>query len=235
MTDPTQTTAIALARIQRIVDVISLISLSDFDPGRTLIPTGEFADEFARVEEALNILTRELAETHRQNEAFVEKLEASRRELEAKLVTIERQQSAIRDLSTPIIELWDEILTLPIVGVVDTQRSLEMTTRLLHRIAESRFRCVIVDLTGVDVVDTMTANHFVQMIRSAQLLGVYCVVTGVSPDIAQTLVRTGVDLGGVKTLRSLKEGLKDCFLYLRRKDDEEQAADDARGAAERRG
>jgi rsbT co-antagonist protein RsbR len=99
-----------------------------------------------------------------------------------------------------------------------------MTSRLLQRIAESRFRCVIIDITGVDVVDTMTADHFVKMIKSTQLLGVYCVVTGVSPDIAQTLVRLGIDLGTVRTLRTLKDGLKDCFLHLRRQDAEDTRA-----------
>lgn len=219
--DPSGPVPIDPARLQRIIDVITLISIGRFEPEQTIIPIGEAQDEFARVEESLNILTRELADSHRQNSAYVEQLEAARSELEAKLATIERQQSAIRDLSTPIIELWDDVLTLPIVGVVDTQRSVEMTARLLRRIAESSYRCVIIDVTGVDVVDTMTADHFVKMIRSARLLGAYCVVTGVSPDIAQTLVRLDVDLGGVKTLRSLKEGLKDCFLYLRRRDEED--------------
>lgn len=205
-------------RVQRILDAISLISLGEFGEDATTVPVQDPPDAFARVEESLNVLTRELAESRRENEAYLERLRASRAELEEKLAMIERQAAAIRDLSTPVIELWDDVLTLPIVGVVDTQRSLEMTQRLLRRLAESRFQCVIIDVTGVDVVDTMTADHFVKMIKSAQLLGVYCVVTGVSPEIAQTLVRIGVDLGPVKTLRSLKDGLKDCFMYLRRKD-----------------
>jgi rsbT co-antagonist protein RsbR len=200
-----------------MMDVISLISLGE---EAEQIPVGDPPDEFSRVEESLNVLMREIAEARRENEEYTERLRASRADLEEKLATIERQQMAIRDLSTPIIELWDDILTLPIVGVVDTQRSMEMTSRLLRRLAESRFQCVIIDVTGVDVVDTMTADHFVKMIKSAQLLGVYCVVTGVSGEIAQTLVRIGVDLGPVKTLRSLKDGLKDCFMYLRRKDQE---------------
>jgi rsbT co-antagonist protein RsbR len=221
MSDNNEMVQVSTDRIQRMIDVISLISLGEFDPQLTRIDTGNVTEDFARLEESLNILSRELAEARQQNEASTKRIELSRRELEEKLAMIERQQLTIRDLSTPIIELWDEILTLPIVGIVDTQRSLEMTSRLLRRIADSRFRCVIVDVTGVDVVDTMTADHFVKMIKSAQLLGVYCVVTGVSPEIAQTLVRIGVDLASVKTLRTLKDGLKDCFLYLRRKDAEE--------------
>jgi rsbT co-antagonist protein RsbR len=145
--------------------------------------------------------------------------------LRDKLATIERQQLAIRDLSTPVIEIWEDILTLPIVGVIDSQRSSEMTSRLLAAIDESGARCVIVDVTGVDVVDTMTADHLIRMIRAARLLGAYCVLTGLSPDVAQTLVRIGVDLRGIRTLRSLKEGLKSCFLRLRQIDEGREIAD----------
>jgi rsbT co-antagonist protein RsbR len=217
MTEPT--TQIADHRIRRMIDVLSLISLNEFDPTLTTIATSGDMDTVSFLEESLNVFVRELAEARRENDAQMAELEAKSRELQAKLETIQRQQLAISDLSTPIIELWDEILTLPVVGIVDTQRSVEMTTRLLQRVADGSFRCVIVDVTGVDVVDTMTADHFVKMIRSAQLLGAYCVVTGVSPEIAQTLVRIGVDMGGVRTLRNLKDGLKDCFRHLRSFDD----------------
>jgi rsbT co-antagonist protein RsbR len=73
---------------------------------------------------------------------------------------------------------------------------------------------VIIDVTGVDVIDTMTANHFMQMIRAASLLGAHCVVTGMSPHTARTIVSIGVDLGSIRTLRSLKDGLKHCLHYL---------------------
>lgn len=212
---------VAARRIKRIVDVISLISLGEFDPTMTTLETPDPPDAFAFVEESLNVLARELAETRVENDAHVAQLNQAQVDMAEKLATIERQQLAIRDLSTPIIELWDDILTLPIIGIVDTERSVEMTAKLLQRIAERQVRCVIIDVTGVDVVDTATADHFVQMIKSAKLLGVYCVVTGMSPEIAQTLVRIGVDLGAVSTLRTLKDGLKDCFLHLRRADEEE--------------
>jgi rsbT co-antagonist protein RsbR len=213
------TTVVTQRRIQRMIDVLSLISLNEFDPALTTIAAGEEGDPVAFLEESLNVFVRELAEARSENERQMGELAAQSRDLQAKLDTIQRQQLAISDLSTPIIELWDEILTLPVVGIVDTQRSLEMTTRLLQRVADGSFRCVIVDVTGVDVVDTMTADHFVKMIRSAQLLGAYCVVTGVSPEIAQTLVRIGVDMGGVRTLRTLKDGLKECFRHLRASDE----------------
>ncbi|MFP2911882.1 STAS domain-containing protein [Pyxidicoccus sp. 3LFB2] len=201
-------------RISRIIDILSMISVGEFSAERTTIAINE-EDELAALEETLNVFVRELANTRREHEEAVTRLATSHREMEEKLATIERQREAIRDLSTPIIELWDDILTLPIVGVVDTQRSVEMTERLLHRIVQGKARCVIIDITGVEVVDTMTANHFIKMVNAARLLGAYCVVTGISPLIAQTLVQIGVDLREVKTLGSLKEGLRECFLYLR--------------------
>ncbi|MFP2931324.1 STAS domain-containing protein [Pyxidicoccus sp. 3LG] len=202
-------------RISRIIDVLSMISVGEYAPERTTINILEH-DELAALEETLNVFVRELATTRREHEEAVNRLATSHRELQEKLSTIERQREAIRDLSTPIIELWEDILTLPIVGVVDTQRSVEMTERLLHRIVQGKARCVIIDITGVEVVDTMTANHFIKMVNAARLLGAYCVVTGISPLIAQTLVQIGVDLREVKTLGSLKEGLRECFLYLRK-------------------
>jgi len=136
---------------------------------------------------------------------------------EERLETIERQRLAIADLSAPIIDVWDDILALPIVGLVDTQRSVEVTERLLARISATGARAVIVDLTGVDVVDTMTANHLLQMIRAAGLLGAYCVLSGISPQIAQTLVQLEVDLSEMTTVRNLKEALRVCLRRLDRK------------------
>ncbi|MCE9669333.1 STAS domain-containing protein [Myxococcus stipitatus] len=217
MTQPqtqSQVVEVNLERLERIRDVLAMISLGEFDPDQHLIPV-EGHDTFASFEDTINLFARQLHASVKENEQSIRKLDATRRELEEKLSTIEKQRLAIRDLSTPIIELWEDVLTLPIVGVVDTQRSLEMTERLLHRISQGKARCVIIDITGVEVVDTSTANHFVKMVNAARLLGTYCVVTGISPVIAQTLTQIGVDLRDVKTLGSLRDGLKECFLYLR--------------------
>lgn len=130
---------------------------------------------------------------------------------EQRLETIERQRLAIADLSAPIIDVWDGVLALPVVGLVDTQRSIELTERLLERISVSGAQSVIVDLTGVEVVDTMTANHLLQMIRAASLLGAFSVLSGISPQIAQTLVQLDVDLTEITTVRNLKEALKTCL------------------------
>lgn len=130
---------------------------------------------------------------------------------EQRLATIERQRLAIADLSAPIIDVWDGVIALPVVGLVDTERSLEMTERLLQRIAETGAESVIVDLTGVETVDTMTANHLLQMIRAASLLGAFSVLSGISPQIAQTLVQLEIEMVEITTVRNLKEALKTCL------------------------
>ena len=118
------------------------------------------------------------------------------------------QQAAIRELSTPIIEVWAGVLCLPVVGVVDSQRSAEMTETLLEMIVAKQARTAIVDITGIDVMDTKTADHFIKMARAVRLLGAECIVSGINPGIAQTLTHIGVDLTGVRTMRSLRDALQ---------------------------
>lgn len=152
---------------------------------------------FQGVNEMIDALERE-----KQNNA------AYQRELEEKLQMIERQRSSIRELSTPIIEIWDRILCLPIVGVMDTTRSGEMTDALLKAVVDRAARCAIIDITGIDIMDTGTADHFVRMAKSVKLLGADCVLTGINPHIARTLVQMDVQLHGITTYRSLRTALQ---------------------------
>jgi rsbT co-antagonist protein RsbR len=133
---------------------------------------------------------------------------AYRKDLEEKLATIELQRAAIRELSTPIIEVWEGVLCLPVVGVMDSTRSAEMTEMLLRSIVDKKARCAIIDITGIQVMDTATADHFLRMAKAVRLLGAECVLTGINPNIAQTIVFMGVDLGDVTTLRSLRMALQ---------------------------
>lgn len=137
------------------------------------------------------------------------------RELEVKLATIEEQAAAIRELSTPVMEIWEDVLVLPVVGVVDTKRSMDIMNNLLERIVQTQSKCVIIDITGVEIVDTRTADYLLRVSRAANLLGTRCVLTGLSPAVAQTLVEIGANLTEVRTLRNLRDGLKDCLLYLK--------------------
>jgi rsbT co-antagonist protein RsbR len=136
------------------------------------------------------------------------KSQAYQRELEEKLATIEQQRAAIRDLSTPIMEVWEGVLCLPVVGVMDTVRSTEMTATLLRAVAEKNTRCAIIDITGIEVMDTRTVDHFIRMAKAVRLLGADCALTGTNPHIAQTVVHMGIDLANVVTYRSLRDALQ---------------------------
>jgi rsbT co-antagonist protein RsbR len=134
--------------------------------------------------------------------------EQYRRELEEKLATIEQQRSAIRELSTPIMEVWEGILCLPIVGIIDSTRSADMTDALLQAVVTTRARCVILDITGIEAMDTHTADHFIRMVKAVRLLGAECVLTGINPHIAQTVIHMGLNMAGVVSHRSLRDALQ---------------------------
>ena len=118
---------------------------------------------------------------------------------------------AMRELSTPIISVWDGILTLPVIGAVDTERSADMMDTLLSRVVQDQASHVIIDITGVFVLDTRTADHFIRMAKAVRLLGSECFLTGISPAIAQTLTQLGVDTSCVRTVRRLSDALKLAF------------------------
>jgi rsbT co-antagonist protein RsbR len=131
--------------------------------------------------------------------------EEERRMLQQQL--IEAQQTAIRELSTPLIPIADNVLIMPLIGSIDTNRAQQMTEALLEGVAAHRARMVILDITGVQVVDTQVAQAFIQAAQAVRLLGACVLLTGIQPQIAQTLVHLGVDLTGIKTTGSLREGV----------------------------
>lgn len=195
-------------RLQRVIQALSFASVDEFDQCLALLSESEEQDEFRELETAFTIFVQELAEAKQQVNRALARAENANRELEAKLETIEMQQAAIRELSTPIIEVWTGVLCLPVVGVVDSQRSAEMTETLLETIVTKQARTAIVDITGIDVMDTKTADHFIKMARAVRLLGAECVISGINPGIAQTLTHIGVDLTGVRTMRNLRDALQ---------------------------
>lgn len=149
---------------------------------------------------------------------FAQTLNATIADIETQIETIQRQQNTqtamenlVRQLQTPILQLWDDVLALPVIGMVDSRRSQDMMETLLKEIVSHRCKYVIIDITGVEIVDTRTADHFVKVMKSAELLGTRCVMTGIRPAVAQTLVELGVDLSSIRTLRNLEEGLRDCL------------------------
>lgn len=135
---------------------------------------------------------------------------------------LRRLSTTVAELSTPILEIWDDVLALPVIGVVDSRRSAEMMERLLEEITRTQCRFVILDITGVDVVDTSTADRFIRLVHAVELIGARCLLTGIRSAVAQTLVSLGMDLGPLRTLRTLKHGLRECLKLMAMEQDRPQ-------------
>jgi rsbT co-antagonist protein RsbR len=199
-------------RIRRAEEVLARVASGDLN---VRLECALRDDALSPLEMGINFLIVDLRSSAEENQRKNDALAAQQRELESRLEKISHQAEAIRELSTPVIEVWDDILALPIVGVVDTQRISDIMNNLLEKIVASRAKCVIIDITGVAIVDTQTADHLLRITRAATLLGTRCVLTGLSPAIAQTLVAIGADLRELRTLRNLKDGLEDCRAWLK--------------------
>src|SRR5436190_16090114 len=127
---------------------------------------------------------------------------------------IREQQEAIRELSTPVLQVRERLLILPIIGVIDPHRARQLTEQLLRGIRTNRARVVVIDITGVAAIDASVANHLVLTVEAARLLGATVIVTGLSPEIAQTLVKIGVDLGKMTTVGDLQGGIEEAERLL---------------------
>jgi rsbT co-antagonist protein RsbR len=127
---------------------------------------------------------------------------------------IRQQQEAIRELSTPVLQVRERLLILPIIGVIDPQRARQLTEQLLRGIRSNRAKVVVMDITGVPAVDATVANHLVQTMDASRLMGATVIVTGLSSEIAQTLVTIGVDLGKMKTVGDLQGGIEEAERLL---------------------
>lgn len=117
--------------------------------------------------------------------------------------TIARQQQELLELSTPVVELWEGILALPLIGTLDSARTQVVMENLLQRIVETGSAIAIIDITGVPTVDTLVAQHLLKTVAAARLMGADCLISGIRPQIAQTIVHLGVDLGNITTKASL--------------------------------
>ena len=121
---------------------------------------------------------------------------------------IRRQQQELMELSTPVVQLWDEVLALPLIGTLDSSRTQVVMESLLQRIVETGARIAIIDITGVPTVDTLVAQHLMKTVSAARLMGADCIISGIRPQIAQTIVHLGVNLHDIVT----KSTLADAFV-----------------------
>jgi rsbT co-antagonist protein RsbR len=127
---------------------------------------------------------------------------------------IRQQQEAIRELSTPVLQVRERLLILPIIGVLDSQRARQLTEQLLRGIRANRAKVVVIDITGVPTIDSTVANHLVQTVEASRLMGANVIITGLSSEIAQTLVTIGVDLSKVNAVGDLQGGIEEAERLL---------------------
>jgi rsbT co-antagonist protein RsbR len=200
-------------RLQRAEQILTQVAQGNFEHH---LEQREQNDPMSSLEMGINFMIMDLRSMIQENQLKEKNLIVKQAELAENLAIIQKQADAIRELSTPIMEVWDDVLVLPVVGIVDTRRSVEIMDNLLAKIVNSQSRCVIIDITGVEIVDTKTADYLLKVAQAAQLLGARCVLTGINPAVAQTLVEIGADLSAVTTLRNLKAGLLECLRYLKK-------------------
>lgn len=134
--------------------------------------------------------------------------------MDSYLRTIRLQMEAIRELATPVLQVRDGLLISPIIGMIDTQRARQLTESILRAIREHRAKVVVIDVTGVPLVDSRVANHLVQTVEAARLMGASAILTGISPEIAHTLVVLGVNLSSVRTVADLQGGIEEAERFL---------------------
>jgi rsbT co-antagonist protein RsbR len=190
-------------RIEAIEETLAAAAGGDFSAQIDI--NMDAADILTSVETGINLLITDLGDEVQQSQKRAE-------DLQEKLSLIEQQRQAIEELSTPIIKIWDQVLVLPLIGALDTRRSQKLTENLLTEIAGTQSKVAILDITGVPTVDSAVANHLLKTVASVKLLGAECVITGIRPEVAQTIVHLGVDLTEVETLSNLAEGLKWAFI-----------------------
>jgi rsbT co-antagonist protein RsbR len=127
---------------------------------------------------------------------------------------LKEQSRTIMEISTPAIKLWDRVIILPVVGVVDSLRAQQMMNTMLTKIMETSSKVIILDIQGVAAVDTAVANHLIKIAKATKLMGCSCIISGISPAVAETLVQLGVELGDISTNSTLQDALADAFSLM---------------------
>ena len=162
---------------------------------------------FKRTTESLKADATALASTLWEATTLLDALGLHTTELyqQARDLVIARQQEELIELSTPVVQLWDGILALPLIGTLDSERTQVVMESLLERLVATGSSLAVIDITGVPTVDTLVAQHLLKTVAAAQLMGADCIISGIRPQIAQTIVHLGIDLSSVATKASLAD------------------------------
>lgn len=198
----------------QILDFLAEVSRSRAEQGFTSDQTATFIFSFKkplfeRLRKELGKNPRELADEVWSTTELIDKLgmHTVKTFQKAREAVIMRQQQELLELSTPVVKLWEGILALPLIGTLDSARTQVVMETLLQRIVETGSGIAIIDITGVPTVDTLTAQHLIKTVTALRMMGADCIISGIRPQIAQTIVHLGVDLMGITTKATLADAL----------------------------
>ena len=200
-------------RVQAVLDVLLQLAGADLS---ARVPDVGGDSPIDLVAAAVNMLGEELEAATLTEAKLRAELEEENRMRREELEQLARAQEAIRELSTPVIEIWRGVLILPLIGVIDEARGQQIMEQLLTAVVRTGANTVILDITGVPEIDTSVADRLLKAMAASELLGTNSILTGVSPANAQTLVRLGVDFEHVDTARTLEAGLRRALLRQQR-------------------
>ena len=192
-------------RIDHIENVLASVAAGDIDARIN----SDIEDDLSGIEAAIDLLIDDLTDELKQREKMQKEVEVKLVKIQEQQKTIFQQQADLLELSSPVSKVWDNVLILPVIGTLDSQRTQIMMENLLEKIVETGCTISILDITGVPTVDTQVANHLLKTVTSARLLGAECIISGISPAIAQTIVHLGIDLSSIRT----KATLQDAMIY----------------------
>jgi rsbT co-antagonist protein RsbR len=204
-----------------VTDILNGISISRAKQGFTPRETGNYV--FSLKDALLETLQQEIKDPQ---ELYFQTLKISKLVdsfgvdtfetfIKGREEVILRQTDEITEISTPVIEVWEGILALPIIGTLDSARTQVVMENLLQKIVETGSSIAILDISGVPAVDSLVAQHLIKTVSATRLMGAECIISGIRPEIAQTVVHLGIDLTGVLTKSSLANALKTAFTMLR--------------------
>jgi rsbT co-antagonist protein RsbR len=208
------------ADFESVVDILDSISISRAKQGFTPRETGAFV--LSLKEALIDILQQEIKDPQ---ELYLQSIKINKlidafgintfeTYIKGREEVILRQTDEITEISTPVIQVWEGILALPIIGTLDSARTQVVMENLLQKIVETGSSIAILDISGVPAVDSLVAQHLIKTVSATRLMGAECIISGIRPEIAQTVVHLGIDLSNVVTKSSLASALKTAFNML---------------------
>jgi rsbT co-antagonist protein RsbR len=190
-------------RLANLIEVIGSMASLDFSQ-KAMVDDSE--DTLNTIAMGLNMLAEELEASVVSKSELADTNEQLQR-------LAEEQKMAIAQMSTPISRLWEGILLLPLVGIMTSERISAVLINVLENIAESQAKVFILDISGVAVVDTSAANHFIKISKATRLMGCTCIISGITSQVAQTMVELGINIDEIQTTGTMKDAIEQSFRY----------------------